>query len=358
MLSHLKKIDWALTALVIVLVLFGAFSIYSTGGDDIFNFKKQMLWLIIGVVVMFFVSMFDYRNLKNHTGPVLILYGVSVFLVFGVLIFGVSVRGSESWYRLGPLTLEPVEFVKIALIVLLAKYFSMRHIEMYSFRHVATSGAYVFVPAFFVFLQPDIGSVVTLMALWLGIMLVAGIKIRHLAVLAITGIVLFLLMWSFVFHDYQRSRLVSFINPDFDPRGGGYNVAQSIIAVGSSGFLGGGIGAGTQSQLGFLPEAHTDFIYSAITEETGLLGALLLFVSFAFLFGRIGQIAKNAKNNFARFVVSGFSILLFSQIIINIGVALGLFPVTGIPLPFVSYGGSSLISLFLMLGIVQSVNVN
>lgn len=358
MLHHLKKLDWGLIVLVLAIVSFGMLSLYSNGGDDIFHFKKQALWLAIGLVLMFLVSMFDYRSLKNHTGPVLILYGFSVALVFGVLIFGVSVRGAESWYRFGPITLEPVEFVKIAMIILLAKYFSMRHIEMYNFRHVVTSGAYVFIPAFLVFLQPDVGSVMTLVALWLGIMLVAGIKIRHLVILSASGVVLFFLMWSFLFQDYQRSRITSFVNPEFDPLGGGYNITQSLIAVGSGGIFGKGMGGGTQAQLGFLPEAHTDFIYAAIAEEMGILGVFLLLVVFALLFRRIANISKNSGNNFARLVASGFSILIFSQVLINVGMTLGLFPITGIPLPFVSYGGSSLVSLFIMLGIIQSIKIN
>jgi len=365
MLHHLKKLDWMLVALVLSLVSFGLISLYSIGGDSLSgggkvftNFNKQILWLAIGFFIMLLVSFFDYRVLKNNPRPVMFLYVLSLALLFGVLLFGVSVRGAESWYRIGPITLEPVEFVKIAMIILLAKYFSMRHIEMYDFRHVIISGIYVFIPAFLVFLQPDIGSAMILVGLWLGMMIIAGIKIRHLALLAVVGVVVLFLSWSFIFADYQKDRLISFVNPEFDPRGAGYNVAQSIIAVGSGGILGKGIGQGSQVQLGFLPEAHTDFIYAAIAEELGLIGIAFFLLTFAFLFGRIINIAKGAQNNFARLVTLGFSILIFLQVFINVGMTLGLFPITGLPLPFVSYGGSSMVSLFMMMGIIQSIKIN
>lgn len=365
MLHHLKKLDWMLIALVLSLVSFGLISLYSIGGDGLSagdrgftNFNKQILWLAIGFFLMLIVSFFDYRVLKNNPKPVMFLYIFSLVLLLGVLLFGISVRGAESWYRIGPITLEPVEFVKIAMIILLAKYFSMRHIEMYDFRHVIISGIYVFIPVFLVFLQPDIGSAMILVGLWLGMMIIVGIKIRHLALLAAVGIIVFFISWSFIFADYQKDRLISFVNPEFDPKGAGYNVAQSMIAVGSGGILGKGIGQGSQIQLGFLPEAHTDFIYAAIAEELGLVGVFLLLACFAFLFKQIMSISKNSINNFALLVTSGFSILIFLQVFINIGMTLGLFPITGLPLPFVSYGGSSLVSLFMMLGIIQSIKIN
>jgi rod shape determining protein RodA len=267
-------------------------------------------------------------------------------------------RGAESWYRLGPITFEPVELAKIILIILLAKYFSMRHIEIYRIRHIVVSGLYMFLPSALVFIQPDIGSVMILLATWFGVMIISGIKIKHIFVLLILGVVFIAVSWSFALQDYQKERLLSFINSEVDPRGSGYNVAQSVIAIGSGGFLGKGLGEGTQTQLGFLPEAQTDFIYAAIVEEMGLLGGILLLACFVFLLRRIMAISRSAQNNFARLVAAGFSVMIVSQIFVNIGMNLGILPITGLPLPFVSYGGSSMISLFTMLGVLQSIKVN
>jgi len=176
--------------------------------------------------------------------------------------------------------------------------------------------------------------------------------------LIVAGAVLLSVGWNFVFQDYQKDRLISFINPEADPRGSGYNILQSTIAIGSGGILGKGIGEGTQTQLGFLPEAQTDFIFGAISEELGLIGVFILLSCFAFFFRKVMDISRSSSNNFARLVVAGFSIMVLSQMSINIGMTLGLLPITGIPLPFVSYGGSSLISLFAMLGILQSIKIN
>lgn len=181
---------------------------------------------------------------------------------------------------------------------------------------------------------------------------------KQLLMLGVVGCIAFFIAWSFVFQDYQRDRLLAFVNPGSDPQGIGYNVRQSTIAIGSGGIWGKGIGQGTQTQLGFLPEYQTDFIYAAIAEELGLVGILLLLASFLFFFRRVMGILRDSSNNFARLVTAGFLVMVLSQSFINMGMTLGLLPVTGIPLPFVSYGGSSMISLFVMLGILQSVKIN
>lgn len=358
MWAHLKKFDWALVTFAMTLVAFGLVSIYSSGGEAHLDFQKQILWVAIGFFLMIVISFFDYRILKNYQAPSLFLYGISTALLLGVLIFGVSVRGVESWYRIGFISIEPVEFAKIALIILFAKYFSMRHIEMYRMRHIIASGVYMFFPALLIFIQPDVGSLIILLCVWLGVMIVAGIKVKHLAVLGLVGVVTFFLAWNFAFHPYQKERLFTFLSPETDPRGAGYNVLQSVISIGSGGMWGKGIGQGTQTQLGFLPEAHTDFIYAAIAEEIGFVGIILLLFCFILFLHRIMDIAKKTDNNFARLVAAGFFITLFAQIVVNVGMTLGLLPITGIPLPFVSYGGSSMISLFFMLGVLASIKTH
>jgi len=358
MLQHLKKLDWLLVFSAVILVSFGLASLYSSGGDELTNFKKQLLWLAIGFFLMAAISLFDYRILKNFTAPIVIFYGISVLMLAGLLVFGTTVRGAESWYRIGAITVEPVEIAKIAIILLLAKYFSMRHIEMYRIRHIIVSGVYALFPAGLVVLQREIGSLLVILSIWLGIMIIAGIKIKHLVLLGLAGLAVFLISWNFLFHDYQRERFTSFLNPESDPQGAGYNALQARIAVGSGGVWGRGLGEGTQTGLGFLPEPQTDFIYAAIVEEMGFVGAILLLVCFAFLLLRVMKILRHAQNNFARLVAAGFLVMLTSQTFINMGMTLGIMPITGIPLPFVSYGGSGLIALFAMIGILQSIRTN
>src|SRR3989344_327451 len=359
MINHIKNLDWILTLYAVLLVCFGLVSLYGSGyNDDFLNFKKQLFWLFTGLFSMIFISFFDYRILKNRQFPIVLLFSMSLLLLLGLFQFGDSIRGTTSWYRIGPVAFEPVEVVKIVLIVVLAKYFSMRHVEMYRFRHILISGFYMLAPVSVVLIQSEVGSAMVMVSIWLGIMLMAGIQLKHLVGLFAAGVVILFLAWNWGFQDYQKERILSFINPGSDPQGSGYNVLQSMIAIGSGGFWGKGIGEGGQTQLGFLPESQTDFIYSAIAEEMGLLGALLLLCCFALFVKRIMSVSRNSENNFARLVASAFSVMLLAQIFVNVGMTFGLFPITGIPFPFVSYGGSSLVSLFAMLGILQSVKSN
>jgi rod shape determining protein RodA len=358
MSQHFKKIDWILVALVLLLVSFGLVSLHSSGGEQLLNFKKQVIWVSMGFFLMLIISFADYRILKNHRSPIIFLYLSTCLLLAGIFVFGVSIRGAGSWYRVGPISIEPVELAKITLILLLAKYFSMRHIEIYRFRHIFISGLYMILPTGLVLLQPDMGSTMIMMSIWFGIMVMAGIKVKHLVFLGISGIVLLFGAWNFVFQDFQKSRILSFINPDLDPLGASYNVLQSMIAIGSGGIWGRGLGEGSQTQLGFLPEAQTDFIYSSIVEEMGLIAGILLLACFLLFFRRIMDLSKKANNNFARLVAGGFSVMLIAHIFVNLGMTMGLLPVTGIPLPFISYGGSSLLSLFVMLGVIQSIKAN
>lgn len=326
------------------------------GGNDIF-FKKQLFFLAIGIVLMLMIPLFDYRQLKSSSPLVLVIYLFAVALLGAVFIFGSEIRGSVSWFRIGSFSVEPVEFVKIISIVLLAKFFTLRHAEIYRLRHIILSAAYIAIPVVLVLAQPDFGSAILLLAVWFGMMIVAGIKRKHFLALIMLGIAALSVMWFSVFKDYQKERILTFLNPSRDPYGSGYNIIQAKIAIGSGGLLGHGLGQGTQTRLGFLPEAHTDFVFAAIAEEFGFVGALFIFVGYAFLSWRIIKIAGNSSNNFAKLFCFGFLILLFSQFIINTGMNLGLMPVTGITLPFLSYGGSSLISVFIALGIVQSMAV-
>ncbi len=355
----LKRIDWVLLTAAFFLVVMGLMSIYSiTESESSYTqFKKQLLFLFVSLTVVGFIAYFDFRIL-NHTQIIFFLYLGSIVLLAAVLFFGSDVRGVSRWFRFGPFSFEPVEIAKVAVVLILAKYFSMRHIEIARVRHVFISGLYVALPSFLLLLQPDLGSILIFIAIWVGVMLVAGINIRHLALLCLIGILTFSLGWTFMFKDYQKERISTFLNPERDPLGSSYNITQSMIAVGSGGLWGKGLGMGTQSQLGFLPEATTDFIFAAISEEMGLIGGIFIFFLYGLLFWRFFKISLDAQNNFGRFLLIGISTVFISQIFINIGMTMGIFPVAGIPLPLVSYGGSALLTAFLMLGLVESIKVH
>jgi len=231
-------------------------------------------------------------------------------------------------------------------------------VEMYRFYHIILSGIYVALPAFLVYLQPDLGSVLILLFLWLGILIVSGIHLRHFLVLMLCAILLFSLAWGFWFKDYQKERIVSFLTPEYEPLATGWSQRQAKIAIGSGGLFGKGIGKGSQTQYGFLPEPQTDFIFSAIAEEFGFFMISLLFFLFLLFFWRIIRIALKSGNNFSRFFALGIGIVIIAQFFINIGSNIGFLPVIGIPLPLVSYGGSSLLALFIGLGILQNIKVN
>lgn len=354
MFSRLKKLDWFLIVIVLLLNAFGLLTIKSTS-EDLTNFYKQILFIGSGLFLMLFFSFLDYRILKNHS---LILVAFFIFclgLLAGVFFWGQRIRGAVSWYQFGFFNFQPIELIKIAVILILAKYFSLRHIEMYRLRHIIVSGLYVGLPAFGVLFQPDLGSVIILGSVWLGLMLIAGIKMRHFVVLVLIAIILILSGWFWFLKDYQKQRILTFLNPRIDPYGQSYNIVQSLIAIGSGGIFGRGSGQGPQSQLGFLPEQQTDFIFAVMAEERGLIGVIFLLTLFALFFWRLLKITLAAANNFSRLFGVGLAIMLFSQTVINIGMNMGLLPITGLTLPLVSYGGSSILTIFLGLGILQSI---
>ncbi|MDI6591430.1 MAG: rod shape-determining protein RodA [Patescibacteria group bacterium] len=357
-LRHLRRLDWVLISSTLLLVGMGLLSIYSSSlsQGDFLNFKKQIIFFGIGFFLMIVLSFFDWRALRENPYLILFLYFSCLFTLAGLFRFAPEIRGIKSWYKLGPISINPIEFTKIVLIILLAKYFSMRHIEMYRIRHILISSVYVIIPSALIFFQPDLGSVLILIALWVGILIISGIKLRHFLILILCFLLIFIFSWVFLLKDYQKERIISFISPQLsDPLKIGWSQNQAKIAIGSGGIFGQGIGRGSQTQYGFLPEPQTDFIFAAIAEEMGLIGVMILLFLFSILIWRILKITLSVQTNFPRLFASGFAILLISQIFIHIGMNLGIFPIIGIPLPLISYGGSSLIATFIGLGILQSI---
>ncbi len=352
--SVLLGIDWLLTTCVCLIVCAGLVTMNSFVGDTSF-FHKQATLFLLSFGMFLGASMVDWRFLRR-TQVVMIIYGISVLLLSLLFVVGSVFKGAQSWFSVGGFTFQPVDGAKLAIILVLSKYFSRRHVEIARTRHILVSGFYVGVVFLLVFLQPDFGSAIIIFATWLGMVLVSGISKKHLALVGLLGVIGFGFLWGFVFKPYQKARIMTFVSPLSDIRGSGYNAYQSVIAVGSGGVLGKGIGYGTQSKLQFLPEYQTDFIFAAFAEEWGFIGVLLLFVLYAIVFARMMKIASRGSTNFEVLFGTGLTVLFMTHATIHIGMNIGLLPVTGNTLPFMSYGGSHLLNEFLGLGILMGMN--
>jgi rod shape determining protein RodA len=348
-----RKIDWIMFFSAVLISFLGLFTMNSFTGGDI-NFIKQSIWLIVSVSVFFGATFIDYRFLKK-TKVIMVIFAFSFSILMSLFILGKVSKGAQSWFDFGAFSFQPSDPIKIALIVLLAKYFSRRHVEIANIRHIFVSGFYtliIFIPVLF---QPDFGSALIIFLIWFGMILVSGVSKKHLLVVFILGAIAFTGLWVGVLKDYQKNRIINFLHPLADIRGAGYNAYQSTIAIGSGQVLGKGIGYGTQSKLKFLPEYKTDFIFSAFAEEWGLIGVFLLFSLFGILIWRIVRISYFGATNFEILFGLGISILLISHFLVNVGMCLGLMPVTGINFPFMSYGGTNLLASFAGLGILTGM---
>lgn len=352
-LSVFKNIDWVLLLAIIPILLASLGALWPLSGSDVF-FHKQLISIIISLFVFFLASSIDPRFLRKSRA-VLSIYTICLFLLIMLFAVGHLSNGAQSWFKLGNFAFQPVDLMKIILILILAKYFSRRHIEIANFRHIIVSGMYMLLPFLLVFFQPDFGSAMILIVVWFGMVMASGLSRKHLIVLSVIGVILFSSLYIFVFEDYQKKRINTFLNPLSDIHGSGYNVLQSTIAVGSGQTFGKGLGFGTQSRLQFLPEYETDFIFAAFAEEWGFVGVVILLILYTIVITRILMTAMYGASNFEMLFGIGMALLFFSHIVINIGMNMGVMPVTGITLPFMSYGGSHLVSAFLGLGILQAM---
>jgi rod shape determining protein RodA len=271
------------------------------------------------------------------------------------MLIGKVVKGAQSWIHFGAFSVEPADIAKLALIIILAKYFSRRHIEIANVRHIIVSGMYALIIFLLVIVQPDFGSAIIIFFVWFGMTLVSGISKKHILSMAVLGIIAFVSLWNFGFHDYQKARILNFIHPLTDIHGTGYNAYQSSIAVGSGEMWGKGVGYGTQSRLKFLPEYQTDFVFAAFAEEWGFAGVLIIFTLFGIFIWRVVRIAKSGSTNFEILFGAGVAIMFIVHIAVNVGMNIQLLPVTGTTLPFLSYGGTHLITEFSALGILMGM---
>ena len=352
-LDKLRHIDWVLLIATIPIVLAGLVSMYAFAGVNNY-FDRQLFWLPIAITSFFVFALVDFRALRK-TNTILYIFLFFTGLLVLLFLLGSVFKGAQSWFNLGLFAVQPADPMKLVLILMLAKYFSRRHVEIAHVKHIFISALYAIIPVMLVLLQPDFGSAIILFAIWLGMTMVSGISKKHLFVVFALFTVAFFVLWAFALHPYQKQRIKTFLNPLTDIRGAGYNAYQSTVAVGSGELLGKGIGYGTQSRLKFLPEYQTDFIFASFAEEWGFVGVTLLLLCFGVVITRILSVAMTGATNFEALYAMGLSIFFMTQFTIHIGMNMGLLPVTGQTLPFMSYGGSHLVTEFAGLGILMGM---
>jgi rod shape determining protein RodA len=360
MKNSIKKIsngiDWLLVVFLVPIILAGLVTMKSFAPTETATdfFGKQIVWVSLALVVFFVFSLIDFRFLKRTDILVFLFLSLSLLLL-GLIVLGHISHGHKSWFDFGLFSFQPVDAMKLILVLVLAKYFSRRHVEIRDIKHIFISGFYALVPLILVLLQPDFGSAMIVFFIWLGMVLVSGISKLHLLLVLASGAVIFASLWFFALAPYQKARIYNFINPLADIHKTGYNVFQSTIAVGSGQLTGKGLGFGTQSRLKFLPVPQSDFIFAAYAEEWGFVGSILILLLYGLVIWRILYLASLGASNFEILFGLGIAIFFMSHILVNIGMNLGLMPVTGIPLPFMSYGGSHLLTEFAGLGILMSM---
>jgi len=343
---------------VLLLICFGLAEIYSVALGrsqlDLLNFKKQIIFVVLGIVLLFVLAGFDYHSLRSYSKY---FYVLGLILLIGVLFFGQTINGTKGWYNLAGFNFQPVELIKFVLILFLAKYFSSTPLKTKDYKRllISFSGALLFMVL--VLAQPDFGSASVLFLSWLSMIILVGFNKKYFLVIGLILVIAFSGSWYFVLQDYQKHRIITFLDPSFNPLSQGYNVSQAIIAVGAGGLAGRGLGFGSQSQLKFLPEAQTDFIFAVVAEELGFSGVLLILLFFGIFFYRCLYYLKKVNNDFAIFFILGSVSLIFIEMFINIGMNLGILPVVGISLPFLSYGGSGLISSLMLVGVIESIAI-
>lgn len=352
MLYLFRKENLLLVISSVILTFFGLVTVFDMSGDNAL-FYKQLIIFFVSFTSMLVISKINFSFLKNSN--VLILFYILMFLMLCVLlVFGYTNNGAQSWFRIAGVSLQPAEFAKLAIIGVLAKYFYKRHIEIANFWHIIVSFLYTAFIGILVLIQPDLGSALVIFGIWAVVLVVSGVSKKHILVLFSLGVALSAFAWQFVFVQYQKDRILNFIDPVRDIRGSGYNVYQSMIAVGSGGLYGKGVDFGTQSNLKFLPEFETDFIFAAFSEEWGFVGVSIVLLLFFVLISTLFYVSVSASTNFETLYIVGISAYFIIHFTVNVGMNIGLLPVTGIPLPFMSAGGTHILMEYMMIGLVIS----
>lgn len=344
--------DWWLVSGISFLALASVLILVSSAPHLVW---RQVSWYVIGFLTMGLLSFVDWRWLANQSWIKFGVYGLSIALLVAAYLFAPSIRNVRSWLVFGSFQYQPSELLKLGLILVYAGFFARRHLETALFKNIFLSFLYLLPPLGLILLQPDLGSALIVSGIWVGFLLVSGITKKQFLLGVLIVILLLGVAWFSIFKPYQKERIITFLGLKSDPLGVSYNVIQSKIAIGSAGLFGKGFGQGTQTQLGFLPEAQTDFIFAAFVEEWGLVGGLFLILAFCLIIFRIIRAGLRTYGNYAKFICLGTIMVMILHFFFNVGSNVGFSPVIGVPFPFLSYGGSNLLTLFILVGIIQNI---
>jgi len=345
-------IDLPLLVMLILLCGAGLVVLYSASGQNMFYVKRQALLMLMGFGVMFGVAQFPVRFWERWS---FLLYGVGLISLLAVLFFGVGAKGAQRWLDLGFTRFQPSELMKVAVPMMVSAYLGKRYIPP-AFGHVLMVLAITVIPVFLVVRQPDLGTALLILASGFFVIFLAGLRKRYLFSAFLLVMAAIPTFWLFVMRDYQKQRVLTLLSPEDDKLGAGWNIIQSTTAIGSGGWSGKGWTLGTQSQLNFLPESHTDFIIAVLAEEFGLMGVLALCTLYALLIGRCIMIALNSQSQFGRMIAGSLTLTFLTYVFVNMSMVSGILPVVGVPLPFISYGGTAIVTLFLGFGILMAIS--
>jgi len=357
LIKKIKKMNYSFLIFALLIAIVGTFTVYSaTYTKGMAFFKRNIIWFFVGLIIYFLVSLIDFKIYRRYSR---VIYGINVVSLLGVFVFGVTRLGAKRWIDIGFMNVQPSEFSKIFIVLTFSALLTNNYKEKFNgLKDVIMSFLHI-VPIFLLIMkQPDLGTSLTLLAVFGVLIFVHGIDNRTIVIMLGSVVAFVPFAYFFLLKEYQKTRILTFLNPEKDILGSGWNVTQSIIAVGSGGLFGKGILQGTQSKLSFLPESHTDFIGAVFLEQTGLLGGGILLGLYFFLIYNIVKVGENSDDEYGRLVCYGIAAIIFFHTVVNIGMIIGIMPVTGLPLLLMSYGGSSYIFTFIMLGIVQSVKIH
>ncbi len=347
-------LDWPLLLGIMLLICYGLAILYSASGESSAMLQRQVVRLSVALIVMILVAQISTRVLKSWAMP---LYILGIVLLVAVLLYGSIGKGAQRWLDFGVFRFQPSELMKLAMPLALAWYFDQRRLPPKK-RELFVAALAILLPAALIARQPDLGTSLLIASSGVFVIFLAGIKWRMIAALSISLAAYIPLHWQYFMHEYQRQRVRTFLTPESDPLGAGYHIIQSKIAIGSGGFYGKGWLNGTQSQLDFLPERHTDFIFSVLAEEFGFLGVVLLLLLYLFIIGRCLFLASQAQDSFSRLAIGALTLIFFIYVLVNIGMVSGILPVVGLPLPLISYGGTSLVTLMAGFGVIMGVHTH
>ena len=355
--EKLTRFSWVLFIPMFIVLILSVVVLFSAGNGSFYPFAMSQLFKIIFGLIIFFVVSFS--NIKTWIKSAYFIYFIALLMIVLVTFVGNVGMGAQRWLSLGFITFQPSEFIKIALVLALARYFAwMNSVELSQFKNYLPPILMLLVPFLLICSQPDLGTGLSLALTTVGIFYIVGADKKWFIIAGIIALLAAPVVWYGAMHDYQRERIITFLNPDLDKNGSGYQINQAKIAFGSGGITGKGYMSGTQAQQAFLPEKHTDFIFTMYGEEFGFIGAFMLLIIYTFIIITLFWIAKKSRNRFGQLICFGFMLNFFVYYLINISMVLGLLPTVGVPLPLMSFGGSSLISLLFGFGLCQNANIN